>query len=318
MILIKNYEKFLKTVKAQGPITTPQIFFGKTESFHPQGLFSEDIFGIDGSRERSNSFSWIELNAPIIHPTMHDILKKRIFMKINKLLSGEVSFSIDSNGYLIEDPNGEIDGMMSFVENIKKIRFQKTEYTKKEMEKMEKTGEFENESDRDKIINNIYERIKDDTFFMRKLIVISPSSRTITKDPDTDEWIIDDLNAQYQKIITASNQIKNVHGSLFNAMAYRLQMLIRDLNDILKSYLGQKYGLIRNNMLGKRADFSARAVIVPNPNISVGYVGMPLRNACMLFEPFILHGLINSAYSKKIPDEFHIAVKEFLNKESFI
>ena len=37
--------------------------------------------------------------------------------------------------------------------------------------------------------------------------------------------------------------------------------------------------------------------------------------ACSIFSPHILYGLANSPESKNIPDEFHVAVKEFLGKE---
>lgn len=336
MILVKNYEKFLKTTKAKGPVSTPQIFFGKTENFHPQGLFSEELFGIDGSRERGHSFSWIELNAPIIHPSIYDILKKRIFMKINLLLSGELTFSIAPNGALVEDPEGEIDGLLAFYKNIDKIRFHEDEPPKQDKKKpkniiIDGVGSFDLlkdsedeteedfiETDRNKIIKMLYNRIADKTFFMDKLIVISPTYRNITKDPTTEDWIVDDISKHYQKIIMASTQIKNVHGSLFNALSFRLQMLVRDLYDTAKSNLGQKGGFIRENMLGKRVDYSSRAVIAPGPEIDVGYVGLPFRLCCMLFEPFLVYGLLNSPYSKQIPKEFHIAVKEFLNKETFI
>ena len=69
-------------------------------------------------------------------------------------------------------------------------------------------------------------------------------------------------------------------------------------------------------MLGKRVDFSARAVITPNPNMELGRVGVPFRLVCELFEPFMIYGLVNSQYSKNIPPEFYEEIQKFLGKES--
>ena len=46
----------------------------------------------------------------------------------------------------------------------------------------------------------------------------------------------------------------------------------------LKQRLGTKEGRIRNNLQGKRVEFSARSVITPDPNISVEELGVPLKD----------------------------------------
>jgi hypothetical protein len=51
MIKILKIEEFLKKYKAKGPISSAQIFVGKSYNPHPDGLFSERIFGIEGSDE---------------------------------------------------------------------------------------------------------------------------------------------------------------------------------------------------------------------------------------------------------------------------
>ena len=94
-----------------------------------------------------------------------------------------------------------------------------------------------------------------------------------------------------------------------------MQLLIRDIYEFTRIKTSKKEGMIRRFMLGKRVDFSARAVITPNPTLKLGTVGLPFKIACGIFEPHLIYGLINSPYSKSIPEEFHHAVKEVLGKE---
>ena len=300
MIKTINVNQLIKEKKAIGPILTHQLYFDKSMNYHPNGLLSENIFGVEGSKERRQNISWIELNCLVIHPVIHDILSKRIFRRINDLLSGEAIFSLNANNELVEDDMGEINGMTSFVKKINDIRFS-----------MGEEG-----GDRNKIINVLYETIQDKTFFIDKIPVISPDYRPIQIDEQTGDIQIDDLTKLYQKIIMASTQLGTVSGSLFDILSYRMQLHIRDLYELIKVKISKKEGMIRNQLLGKRVDFSARAVISPEPKLPIGFVGVPLRIACQIFEPYIIYGLVNSNYSHLVPDKFHTEVKKFLAKES--
>jgi DNA-directed RNA polymerase beta' subunit len=69
-------------------------------------------------------------------------------------------------------------------------------------------------------------------------------------------------------------------------------------------------------MLGKRVDFSGRAVITPDVNLNLNEVGVPLRIAVVLFEPFIIHVLLYSElYSRetieKLFNEYNIDLATF-------
>lgn len=300
MIDIIDINTLIKEGKLTEPVTTDQFYLGKSMNFHPMGLYSENIFGVEGSIDRKKTLSWIELNCKAIHPVIHDILRKRIFQKIDLLLSGEKQFSLDENGYLIETDGGEIDGMQMFSENISKIRFSKHE---------------DEEGNRNKIIDMIYYNINRGTFFLDKLIVVSPDFRPISIMEDTGEQSVDDLSKLYQKIIRSANQISGISGPLYDILSYRIQLLLRDLYELVKVKTSKKTGAIRQMMLGKRVDFSARAVITPGPTLDIGQVGLPIRVACQIFEPQLLYGLINSPDAKKIPREFHDEVIKFLAKE---
>ena len=299
-IKILDTDKFIRENKLIGPVVSPQFFMGKTYNFHPEGLFSEEIFGIEGSIERKQKLSWIELNCQIIHPVFYEIMQKRIFRKINELLSGDKNFDFDENGELVETEDGPINGLTSFIDNIHKWKINESE---------------DEDSDRNKVIQIFYDNIKKGTFFIDKLLVISPDYREVSIDLEKNDIMVNPMNDIYRSIIVLSNQLKSVSDSIYNILCYRMQLLIRDLYELIKNKVSKKSGVIRNLMLGKRVDFSARTVITPNPNLKLGEVGLPFRIACSIFEPVLLYGLINSPEAEKIPLEFHQEVTRFLGKE---
>jgi hypothetical protein len=186
MINIINPDQFIRENKLKGPVLSPQFYFGNSNSFHSQGLYSEDIFGVEGSVERKSAMSWVELNCNVINPVLYDILQKRIFKNIDALISGRMQFRIDESGSLVEDMEGEINGLSSLFENIDRIKF--------------KPGE-DTEGDRNKIISVMYKNIKNRTFFMNKCLIISPEVRPIVVLEDTNEVRVDPLSNIYKKII---------------------------------------------------------------------------------------------------------------------
>ena len=62
---------------------------------------------------------------------------------------------------------------------------------------------------------------------------------------------------------------------------------LKSLSDMLKG----KGGRFRQNLLGKRVDYSGRSVIVVGPNLRFHQCGLPKKMALELFEPFIIHHL---------------------------
>jgi DNA-directed RNA polymerase subunit beta' len=62
---------------------------------------------------------------------------------------------------------------------------------------------------------------------------------------------------------------------------------LKSLSDMLKG----KQGRFRQNLLGKRVDFSGRSVIVTGPELKLHQCGLPKKMALNLFEPFIIRRL---------------------------
>ena len=60
----------------------------------------------------------------------------------------------------------------------------------------------------------------------------------------------------------------------------------------LLQILSGKEGILRRYSLGKRTDFSARSVIVPNPHLLLDQIGLPIEIALVLYKPFLLQKIL--------------------------
>ena len=271
MIDLLDLNKFKKGLK---PVTSAEMF-SKPGEFHPDGLFSETIFGPEESVERKKTFSFIKLNANVIHPTAYGVLVK-LDMKIQEFLSSQETFSVDNRGTLVRDPNG-VTGISEFIKMYPKIKFRG------------------GTTDRERFIKKMDIAYKAGTLIVDIVPVIPPEQRPAYQD-QKGMWIIDPLNDYYTVIMRKASQMKGASkaGPLFDLLNYELQKSVLEHDKFIRKLVQKKRGLIRSQLLGKRTDFSGRAVVTPGPQLKVNEIGIPLRLAVKLFEPFILHRIFNS------------------------
>ena len=71
---------------------------------------------------------------------------------------------------------------------------------------------------------------------------------------------------------------------------------LRSLSDILSG----KQGRFRQNLLGKRVDYSGRSVIVVGPELRLNQCGLPYEMACELFQPFIIRELFKKGHTRNL------------------
>ena len=71
---------------------------------------------------------------------------------------------------------------------------------------------------------------------------------------------------------------------------------LKSLSDIIKG----KHGRFRQNLLGKRVDYSGRSVIVVGPSLKLNQCGLPYEMALELFQPFIIRELINQGLASNM------------------
>ncbi len=265
-----NVEEFCRKLT---PVLSTE-FFSRSGGFNQEGLFSEDIFGPEGSFERRQKFSYIDLGAYVLHPTAYKILKQ-IHRKFEKYISTEEKYIITDGK--IETAEEGRTGLQNFMEDFDKIEFR---------------GETRT---REKLIFLLKESNKKGLLFIRKLPVIPPDLRPIFKD-ESNQWIHDSLNDIYLSVMYRASQIKSVgsKGELFDLLNFSLQTSVNSHDDFIRTRVQKKDGIIRNQLLGKRVDFSGRAVITPGPDLKVSEVGLPFKMAVKLLEPFIIHILLHT------------------------
>lgn len=284
-----NMDEFVKNLT---PITSTE-YLTKTGEFNPEGLFSEEIFGPVGSNERRKTFSYINLYCRVIHPDAFRILKQ-LDRKIEYFISTEHSYTIDENGSLILNDENGISGIESFIENFEKIKFR-------------------GGGQRDKLIESVTKSYNDGSMIIEYIPVVPPDIRPMYQGDDG-EWIIDEFNDIYISLLRKSFQIMNAgSGPLFDLLNYEMHNTVMKHDNYVRSKLGKKEGAIRGLTLGKRTDYTARAVITPGPDLKPKEVGIPFRMAVKLFEPFIIHILMKT--NKIDQDQLSEEIQNYLQME---
>jgi DNA-directed RNA polymerase beta' subunit len=288
MIHFLDLDSFIKNLI---PITSTE-YFTRTEEFNPTGLFSEVIFGPLESKERKTIYSYIDLNCEVIHPRALKLLIQ-LDRRIKDFISTEKQFSLDSENKLMIDEENGVTGLREFKKLFSMINFR---------------GESEK---RDKYIQKLKDAYENKKMFIRYVPVIPPEQRPIYKDEEKNKWMVDNLNDYYINILKKSFHMRSEtsEGVLYDLLNYEVQKAVIDHDEYIRTLIQKKSGLIRSQLLGKRTDFSGRAVITPGPELDVNQVGLPLKLAISLFEPFILHKLMYT----KIVDHKELAeeIKSF-------
>ena len=156
---------------------------------------------------------------------------------------------------------------------------------------------------------------------MRVLPVIPPELRPLVP-LDGGRFATSDLNDLYRRVIIRNNRLKRLLeikapevilrnekrmlqeavDSLFDntrkssAVKSESNRPLKSLSDSLKG----KQGRFRQNLLGKRVDYSARSVIVVGPNLQLHECGIPKDMAAELYKPFIIRKLIERGIVKTV------------------
>ena len=153
------------------------------------------------------------------------------------------------------------------------------------------------------------------------LPVIPPDLRPMVQ-LDGGRFATTGLNDLYRKIINRNNRLKeykkkNTPELMINNEKRLLQDAVDDLIDNSKSkkrssadrahpkkglsdQLRGKQGRFRQNLLGKRVDYSGRSVIVVGPTLRMHQCGVPREMALTLFKPFVIHELIEKGIASNI------------------
>jgi DNA-directed RNA polymerase subunit beta' len=139
--------------------------------------------------------------------------------------------------------------------------------------------------------------------------VIAPELRPMVQ-LDGGRFATSDLNDLYRRVINRNNRLKRLlelsaqeavdalidNGRRGRPVTGPNNRPLKSLSDILKG----KQGRFRQNLLGKRVDYSGRSVIVVGPNLKLHQCGLPKEMALELFKPFVMKKLVDRAQAHNI------------------
>src|SRR2546421_672552 len=144
---------------------------------------------------------------------------------------------------------------------------------------------------------------------LNNLPVIPPELRPMVQ-LDGGRFATSDLNDLYRRVINRNNRLKRLLelGAPEIIVRNEKRMLqeavdalidngkLKSLSDMLKG----KQGRFRQNLLGKRVDYSGRSVIVVGPELKLHECGLPKKMALELFKPFVMRELVSKGYTQNI------------------
>jgi DNA-directed RNA polymerase subunit beta' len=156
---------------------------------------------------------------------------------------------------------------------------------------------------------------------MTVLPVIPPDLRPMVQ-LDGGRFATSDLNDLYRRVINRNNRLRRLmelnapeiivrnekrmlqeavdalidNGRRGRAVSGKGKHRLKSLSDMLKG----KQGRFRQNLLGKRVDYSGRSVIVVGPNLKLHQCGLPKKMALELFKPFVMRRLVEKGFAHNI------------------
>jgi len=236
----------------------------------------------------------------------HDILNEEQYRAVSEHF-GHSGFEAKMGGEAVQKLLSQID-LVDLLEKIKgEMSGTKSEAKRKTIVKRLKVVE-----------NFINSGNKPEWMMFTKLPVLPPDLRPLVA-LDGGKFAVSDVNDLYRRVINRNNRLKRLteldapeiitrnekrmlqeavdalfdNGKTANAVKGANKRPLKSLSEIIKG----KQGRFRQNLLGKRVDFSGRSVIVVGPNLNMDQCGIPKKMALELFKPHLMAKLEEKGYA---------------------
>ena len=282
--------------------------FGK-KKFHPAGLFSEQIFGpvrnytcqcgkyhgvskvgskceecgvdIVNSDERRKRFAKIVLPIKVVNPLFYDLIVDLTGKTFKRALD-DLMRNDNSILYCTDE-----EFVVTVHEDTIPKDAQKWERDEAIFQLVKMVAEDAVEDGVEEwkmVLENI------DNLLIDKIIVLPPDLRPTSKSSGESKQLMDKINRYYVQILTKKEIMKETiidiykDKSLYYTYFKQLQKDVNELYTRILEKMAKKEGLIRGNILGKRIDFSGRAVITPDPTLSLNECKLPYLMVLEIFK----------------------------------
>ena len=289
-------------------VTSP-ILFQRGDVPHPQGLISNEIFGVT-TLSRKTTYAYIDLKGHYLNPHVYKCIK-RLNRKIGQLISGESYFIINSEGKLEEDNISGETGLDFLYDNWEKIKW--ADESKKSAMRNERV--------------QLLESTPKNIIFIDKELVLPPFYRDILTGVGTG-GTTDDINNMYARLIRLADLTanQNVFDFQFNGTKSDIQETLVKIYDHFKSKLEKKKGLIRKYLMGKSVDYCSRTVITAptfhadkadDLFVNFEYSAVPCSQLCSLCYPFIFKW-VKDFFEREVIDNKKVKEIYDINKNEVV
>ncbi len=257
-----------------------------------------------------------------LESVMNDTKEQIVSLKEGQILSEAEYFNLSRR---FGDVLQAASGAEAIRKLLEKIDLRKLDQeTKKELEEIREEVRKKKLLMRLKLVNSfIKNKMKPEWLILTVLPVLPPELRPMVP-LDGGRYATSDLNDLYRRVINRNNRLKKlmelrapeiiitnekrmlqeavdalIDNSSRGATTAQLSAQkrpLRSLADILKG----KQGRFRQNLLGKRVDYSGRSVIVVGPDLKLNTCGLPKKMTLELFKPFVIGRIIKDGLAHTI------------------
>jgi len=173
-----------------------------------------------------------------------------------------------------------------------------------------------------KLVDGIKKAKIDPTWMILKVLPVLPPDLRPMVQLSGGRFATSDLNDLYRRVINRNNRLKHLMGlgapeiilrnekrmlqeavdSLLDSSQRKAtrrargRQSLRSLSDLLKG----KQGRFRQNLLGKRVDYSGRSVVIVGPDLKLNQCGLPKEMALEMFKPFVLREMISRGIAPNV------------------
>ncbi|MDQ7041975.1 MAG: DNA-directed RNA polymerase subunit beta' [Sulfurimonas sp.] len=247
-----------------------------------------------------------EAKTPVLQ---YDVLNEEQYRTLVQRF-GELGFRARMGGEVVRDLLDSIDLVDLFTNLKEAIGETKSEAKKKTINK------------RLKVIESFLNSGNNPAWMMLTVLPVLPPDLRPLVSLDGGKFAVSDVNDLYRRVINRNQRLKRLveleapeiivrnekrmlqesvdalfdNGRRANAVKGANKRPLKSLSEIIKG----KQGRFRQNLLGKRVDFSGRSVIVVGPNLTMDECGLPKKMALELFKPHLIAKLEDKGYATTV------------------
>ena len=321
--------------KIFGPVKNWECTCGRYKHKEEDTLICE-VCGVEvtESRVRRHRMGYIKLLAPVLHiwylkgsPSFLSAILASSVTNIEGLVYGRDPEFFDYEDFFFNDEGfvygKKLEGTEILYDRLKKINLKvEIESNRNIMFCSNATKVVEDAIKRIRIYENfLTTNTRPEWMILNFLPVLPPGLRPMVK-LDSGRFATSDLNELYRKIILRNKRLGrllSVHAP--NIVITTEKRMIQEAVDTLidngkrgskvldanrrplkslADIIEGKQGRFRQNLLGKRVDYSGRSVIVVGPQLQLNQCGLPYEMAIELFLPFLIHKLLFQGLANSI------------------